>query len=590
MLNDNLSAVTYTGDGTNKNFDFNFKVWNADDLEVFIRIDEEHDQEKVTNWTATITDDGGVVVYPTSGDALPAGHKLSIRRNMDIEQNTDFINANAVRGEALETALDKLTAMVGQVSEKADRAVVAPLGDTPVTYMNKLHDMATGAEAARDGAIVAKTASEAAKQGSEEARNESIEAKTASEAARDIAIEKAAYVETIEVHVEELKEEITEVGDQKIAGVNAAGTTQTNNVNSAGSTQVTAVNDKGDEKVALITSTATTEKDEITELGDGKKTAITNEGNLKLAAVSSEGDDQVARVITQGNTDVARVKSEGDDQVEAVGDKGTEQVAAVTTEGTTQKNLAKAQADRAEDEADRAKEEADRAAQIVAGDIDFPIILATATPDKTVLNATAKATAGDNHGMWLVGGAQAAGEADQGITIRAQVDGLPDVNGNSIPTTDTPKQNIRLEAGTLVRIISQTELLAVSVPLNDAMANYYAEQKIQALVPSMIDNKITAADINGKADARIDAKVPTMIDTKITDADIAGTATTKANERINATVPTMIDDKITAADINGKADARIDAKVPDMMDAKWVVSADEPSSPTEGMFWMKPED
>lgn len=106
---------------------------------------------------------------------------------------------------------------------------------------------------------------------------------------------------------------------------------------------------------------------------------------------------------------------------------------------------------------------------------DHPIIVARDTPSLTVLAEVAAASVNGNTGFWLVANDQIAGNeagVDGSIQIRALVDGLLDLNGDVIPTSNVAKSGIVLAAGTQVRVFSNTSLRVVSTPFRSPTARY----------------------------------------------------------------------------------------------------------------------
>lgn len=118
----NVSKVTLNGNGASVNFPFTFKVWKDTDLEVSLT-DPEGVVSVTTNWTVTLSDEGGTVRYPTTGAALPAGWKITIRRDMDFLQSVDLVPGTQWNSQVVEDALDIATAERQQLKEEVDRAI-----------------------------------------------------------------------------------------------------------------------------------------------------------------------------------------------------------------------------------------------------------------------------------------------------------------------------------------------------------------------------------------------------------------------------------------------------------------------------------
>jgi hypothetical protein len=142
-----VSKVTLNGDGVQTSWPFSFKVWKAADLEVSIT-NAAGVTTVVSNWSVSLADTGGTVTYPTSGPALPSGHKITIARSMDFLQDVDLVSGTRWDPEVVETALDQATAERQQLKEKLDRAIVVDIADqtTPEALRDSIFD-------ARDTAV-----------------------------------------------------------------------------------------------------------------------------------------------------------------------------------------------------------------------------------------------------------------------------------------------------------------------------------------------------------------------------------------------------------------------------------------------------
>lgn len=142
-----VSKVTLNGDGVQTSFPFSFKVWKATDLEISIT-NAAGVTTVVSNWSVSLAGTGGTVTYPTSGPALPSGHKITIARSMDFLQDVDLVSGTRWDPEVVETALDRATAERQQLKEKLDRAVVVDIAatTTPEALLESIY-------AARDTAV-----------------------------------------------------------------------------------------------------------------------------------------------------------------------------------------------------------------------------------------------------------------------------------------------------------------------------------------------------------------------------------------------------------------------------------------------------
>lgn len=117
----------YSGSGTTGPFPYLFKIWLDSDLEV-AKFDANGGRQLLTlnvDYTVTGagTDTGGNVIL---SNVLPAGYKLSIRRQMPLLQNQNFVPNNPVRAKNLNDSLDALDHQIQQVADDAGRSVQLP--------------------------------------------------------------------------------------------------------------------------------------------------------------------------------------------------------------------------------------------------------------------------------------------------------------------------------------------------------------------------------------------------------------------------------------------------------------------------------
>ena len=131
-MSSSVSKVTLNGDGVQTAWPFSFKVWKAADLEISIT-NAEGVTTVVSNWSVSLASAGGTVTYPTSGPALPSGHKITIARSMDFLQDVDLVSGTRWDPEVVETALDIACAERQQLKERLARAVTVDIasGTTP---------------------------------------------------------------------------------------------------------------------------------------------------------------------------------------------------------------------------------------------------------------------------------------------------------------------------------------------------------------------------------------------------------------------------------------------------------------------------
>jgi len=171
----------YQGNSVLTSFEFDFKIFNKNQLEVSI-IDTNVSPTTTTVKTVDIDysvsgigqDEGGSVTYPLAGSALVAGEYIVIKPNYDFKQGTEFRNQGGFSPDVHEDAFDYVTMLTKQLKENLDRAVAltdASEDDaaTLLTSIENASTYATQAESAKTDAETAQAAAEAAQAAAEAA-------------------------------------------------------------------------------------------------------------------------------------------------------------------------------------------------------------------------------------------------------------------------------------------------------------------------------------------------------------------------------------------------------------------------------------
>lgn len=122
------STTTLEGNNSNRNFDFNFRVWEEDELELWEVINSAAPVLIASDFTITLnenqeTNPGGTVVYPVAADPLTVNDTLTIRRGMPFIQETDWVNNQTFDAEVIEENFDIATAERQELKEITDRCL-----------------------------------------------------------------------------------------------------------------------------------------------------------------------------------------------------------------------------------------------------------------------------------------------------------------------------------------------------------------------------------------------------------------------------------------------------------------------------------
>lgn len=157
------------GNGLTKSFPFNFKVQQPSDLHIFITDPSVGQAVEVYNWTATPSEGkyptvGGTITYPTSGQALPEGWKLTIARIVALKQDIEFANNSSLKPKEIENSLDRIVMMAQQIEEVAERALRMDISNTDDSdsYLATVQSVAAYADTSANRALTAAANAEAA--------------------------------------------------------------------------------------------------------------------------------------------------------------------------------------------------------------------------------------------------------------------------------------------------------------------------------------------------------------------------------------------------------------------------------------------
>lgn len=284
-------SQTYVGTGDVNSYTFPFRVFAAGQVKVYVRAADaasgtllDTTQYSVTLASASAQTVGGTV---TLSSPLAAGAKLVILSNIPYTQLLALQNQGAFNAEDLNGAWDKNTALIQQVLDTLNRAVLAPeLGDdTPEAFTLSLFE-------ARDTAV--EKAGEAANSASASAASASDAAASASAAASS-----AAEAEASKNAINVTKEQVTAEGRKQIAAIQTEGGTQISNVQSVGQEQASRISTAGSAVVADIKLNGQGEVDRITQTGGTWNDTVVATGQRWKQDVIAAGSDSLAKATAQ---------------------------------------------------------------------------------------------------------------------------------------------------------------------------------------------------------------------------------------------------------------------------------------------------
>jgi len=117
---------SYSGDGSNLNFTYTFKITDQDDIEVIIRSSNGTETVKTitTNYTVSgVGNAGGGTVSFVSGQAPSSTETVILRRDTPQTQTMDLIDNDPMSADTIEDAHDKAIAIAQELQEQIDRSI-----------------------------------------------------------------------------------------------------------------------------------------------------------------------------------------------------------------------------------------------------------------------------------------------------------------------------------------------------------------------------------------------------------------------------------------------------------------------------------
>ena len=124
------TRVKYTCNGTTTVYAYPFKVYEDDDLlAVKALTSTGAETTLVLNTDYTVSGAGGAGggnLTLTAGSKCGSGYTLTILRNLELTQETDYVDGQAFSAESLESAIDKVTLIQQQQAEAIGRAPKLP--------------------------------------------------------------------------------------------------------------------------------------------------------------------------------------------------------------------------------------------------------------------------------------------------------------------------------------------------------------------------------------------------------------------------------------------------------------------------------
>lgn len=278
-------AGPFTGDGTQTEFPFTFKVFEPEEVAVMVSTDggASESELEATLYSCELNEDqdtspGGTI---TLNDPLATGSRLSILSSVEMTQPMVLTNRGGFYPELLNDSADRAVVLIQQLAEKVDRAVIVPSNseDTPIEIAAEIFQAREDSNAAKEAAQDAQAAAETAQGLSEDARDEAAQILEDTEAAGETAVDNIGTAKT-----------------EAVSAVDSAKTTAISSVESAGTTQITAIGQAKDTAVQAVQAEGTTQQGLVTDEGTKQVELVSDEGSKQVKAVQDEGAKQLALI------------------------------------------------------------------------------------------------------------------------------------------------------------------------------------------------------------------------------------------------------------------------------------------------------
>lgn len=404
----------YVGNGATTKFPITFQMTDHPEyIKVYITGD---DSVAVETENFSVDLGAKTVTYPTNGDPLPEGHKITIYRELPLYQLMNLVNQGPFFAENIELSFDDLTFICQQLNEKLNRTLstgvdVNNFNNTfPVKagMSFRINDAGDGLVLTEDPARVlplAKDVLEQTKQVKESAVNETTNIKnTAIEGLT--AIKDAAVNETTKIKDEAVAAKNTAVGaaataaedavnsvqtllDEKVAAAENAKSVAVSSAESALASKNAAAASQSSAAASAETAQASAES--ASSSADAalasKNAALTSENNAKASETKSAKSVENAKAAETAAENSKKSASDSASAASSSAESALESktlAAASANSASASKTSAESSAKSAASSATTATEQADRAQGIADSLEGLAGITGIATTDEAI--------------------------------------------------------------------------------------------------------------------------------------------------------------------------------------------------------------
>ena len=127
------SRIQYNCDGATVAYIYDFKIYEDNDIDVVTADSSLSEATLILNTDYTVSgagDTGGGTVTLTSGETCASNYTITLLRNIDITQDTDFTDGSTLTAAGIEAPPDKSRIIDQEIKEQLDRAIGVPRSST----------------------------------------------------------------------------------------------------------------------------------------------------------------------------------------------------------------------------------------------------------------------------------------------------------------------------------------------------------------------------------------------------------------------------------------------------------------------------
>lgn len=384
----------YVGNGATTKFPITFQMTDHPEyIKVYITGD---DSVAVETENFSVDLGAKTVTYPTNGDPLPEGHKITIYRELPLYQLMNLVNQGPFFAENIELSFDDLTFICQQLNEKLNRTLSAGLdvnnfnNTFPVKagMSFRINDAGDGLVLTEDPARVlplAKDVLEQTKQVKESAVNETTNIKnTAIEeltAIKDAAVNetteikdeavvaKNTAVEAAATAAEDAVNNVQTLLDEKVAAAENAKSAAVSSAESALASKNAAAASQSSAAASAETAQASAESASSSANAAlaSKNAALTSENNAKASETKSAKSEENAKAAEIAAENSKKSASDSASAASSSAESALESktlAAASANSASASKTSAESSAESAASSATTATRQADRAQDI----------------------------------------------------------------------------------------------------------------------------------------------------------------------------------------------------------------------------------